>query len=502
MTITPDLAVTADQAEAQLRDLAFRGEKCAFWEPNAKHEAFLRDLDKPAYKVGEKNIHILRANNRGGKSVMATMIAGYLAEPYPNDWLMKSRFLREFRRPNRGRIYTTANAAETTYQDHTKEWLPQGRYRARKRGAFDAKFRFPATGSMFDIFTFDRDPMAGESTHLDWAMVDEPLPQKHWSALVSRLTFGGPIFMFFTALEGAGWINVDIENEERIGRDVFPTVMCAEDCCIEHGVRGHLPHAYIESLKRDFDEDELSARLEGSYLSLAGAVYKKFGQQNTRHEMERYWLECVAKGFYNIVNIIDPHPRKPFAIGWYFVFPNNDVVTVAEFPDDTFPLYHKMKSFDYSTEDYANLIKETEKCFDHPADWRLMDPNMGNSPERAGKGTYKKVFQDCGLTFRDPCDEIINGHIAVKALVGDMAKGRRPSFYVMDVCKNHLFGMKNYAWAETRSAVTGLSERPELVYDDFATLVRYGAMSGFKYWKPDTAKRKAIWLPKSMRGKR
>jgi hypothetical protein len=291
-------------------------------------------------------------------------------------------------------------------------------------------------------------------------MVDEPLPQKHWSALVSRLTFGGPIFFFFTALEGAGWINTDIENPKRLGRDVFVTQMCAEDCCIEHGVRGHLPHAYIESLKQEFDEDELSARLEGAYLSLAGSVYKRFGPANIKSAMEPYWLECIAKGFYNIVNVVDPHPRKPFAIGWYFLFPNGDVVAVAEFPDDTFQPYQKLKSFDYSTEDYAALIIETEKALGRPADWRLMDPNMGNSPAEAGSDTYKKKFAACGLTFTDPCDELINGHQAVKDLVGSPDKGRRPSFYVMDVCENHIFGMKNYAWKETRASVSGLSEQP------------------------------------------
>jgi len=296
MSVNPEYALTPEQAQERLNELALSGESCLFWVPNAKHEHFLKQLDKPSWLPGEKSIHIIRANNRGGKSVMATMIAGFLAEPYPNDWLMKSKFLREFRRPNRGRIYTTANAAETTYQDHTKEWLPRGRYRTKKRGAFDAKFRFPATKSSFDIFTFDRDPMAGESTHLDWAMVDEPLPQKHWSALVSRLTFGGPIFFFFTALEGAGWINTDIESEKRIGKDVFVTQMCAEDCCIEHGVRGHLPHAYIESLKQEFDEDELVARLDGAYLSLAGAVYKKFGQEHIKTAMTPIGLNVSPRG--------------------------------------------------------------------------------------------------------------------------------------------------------------------------------------------------------------
>lgn len=494
-----DLGITPEQAEQRLRELAVSGERSLFWTPNAKHESFIRNLDRCAWAPGEKYIHVMRANNRGGKSVMGTVLAGYLAEPFPNPWLMDSKFLTNFRRPNRGRIYTTANAAETTYQDHTREWLPQGRYRTRKRGQFNALFRFPATGSVFDIFTFDRDPMAGESTHLDWAIVDEPLPKKHWSALVSRLTFGGPIFMLFTALEGAGWIMADIENEQRIGRDVYVTQMCAEDCCIEHGVRGHLPHAYIDSLRGEFDEDELSARLEGGYLSLAGSIYRKFGPDHVKEDMERYWLECIASGHYNIVNVVDPHPRKPFAIGWYFLFPNGDVVTVAEFPDDTFPPYHKMKSFDFSTEEYAELIKETEKAFGRQADWRLLDPNMGNSPDKAGGQTIKETFRKCGLIFRDPCDEIINGHQAVKSLLGNPAKGVRPSFYVMSLCKNHIFGMKNYAWKDDRKTISGINEKPELVYDDFPTLVRYGGMSGFRYVKPSVGARPPSWLPKVYR---
>ncbi len=493
---------TTTPAERAMRELQRRaaGERCRYYTPNGKIEQYIASFDKPTWRPGDINIFILRAGNGVGKSALGVNLVRYMSAPVvPNRWFERSRFLREFKRPNRGRVYTTGNAAATTYQDEIQKWFPAGRYRSTKGGyRFDSVFSFPNRSS-FDIFTFDRDPLQGESTTLDWVLIDEPLPSKFWTGIITRLRFGGPIFIIMTALEGAGWISTLIETEKRMGRDVFVTEVCLEDACIEHGVRGHLPHAFIENVMKNCDEDEIQARVFGKYLTLAGAIYKKFGPAHILPDLLDYWKECRRTGHVNLVNVVDPHPRKPFAIGWYWVFPNGDTVTCAEFPDDSYPPYHTLKSADLRTEDYADIIKATEAALGREADRRLMDPNMGNSPEAMGDITIKQRMLELGLVYEDPLDGIVDGHQAVKSMLGDPNKGVRPSLYVLDHCANHIFGAKNYAWKESRGE--DLSERPGTVYDDFPTLWRYGAMSGFKYSKP-REKRGPMpkpWLPRTMR---
>ena len=494
-------AATATPAERAVRELRRRGfsERCRYYTPNGKIESYIATIDKPAWESGEINIFILRAGNGVGKSALACNLVNFLCRGNVNKWFSASRYLRGFKRPNRGRIYTTGNAAATTYQDEIPKWFPAGAYKPIKGGyRFDSVYTF-RNKSVFDMFTFDRDPVQGESTSLDWVVIDEPIPPRFWSGIITRLRFGGPVFIIMTALEGAGWISTLIETEKRVGRDVFVTEVCLEDACIEHGVRGHLPHAFIENVLKNCDEDEIQARVYGKYLTLAGAIYKKFGAAHILPGMIEYWNECRRTGHINLVNIVDPHPRKPFAIGWYWVFPNDDAVTCAEFPDDSYPPYHTLKSADLRTDDYAAIVHATEDALSRKADRRLMDPNMGNSPESMGGPTIKQRLSDLGLHYLDPCDSIVDGHQAVKTLLGNPNKGVRPSLYVLDHCANHIFGAKNYAWKESRS--DDLSEKPSTVYDDFMTLWRYGALSGFKYFPP-REKRGPLpkpWLPKTMR---
>lgn len=478
-------------------------QRCLFYTPNGKIEQAFRNVDRPTWKPGEINVFIIRGANGVGKTTIAVNLAGYLADRFPNKYLDSVRYLRNFKRPNRGRIYTTLNAASTSYKDETEKWLRRGTFTATKEGkTYDSKYTFHRTKSVFDLFSYERDPAQGESTTLDWAIVDEPIPKKFWPGLISRMRWGGPVFIVMTALDEAAWMNTELEVPERIGKDVYVTEVCAEDSCIEHGIRGHLPHAYIESQRANYDEDDIESRLGGKYKTLSGAVYKKFDMSvHVIPALLPYHEECIKTGHYNIRQIQDPHPRKPFVMGWYYIFPNGDVVNFAEFPDDSYPPFYKMKSCDLLIEDYAELIKATELPFEQGVDKRLMDPNMGNSPAEAGGRTYKQKFAGFQLYYEDPVDNLTLGHLAVKDMLGNPAKGRRPQFYILEWNKNHIFGMKNYGWKKLKSGLT--SEEPELEHKDFPDLVRYGAMSGFRYSPPARFRRAQppVWLPKAYRRK-
>lgn len=500
--IITETDITQEEAQRRLYEMSLY-ERCCLFTPNGKVEQFLQNLDRPDWKPGAIYIFILRGPNSGGKTTIAINLAAYLAKAFPNPYFRSINFLRGFKRPNRGRVYTTLNAASTTYPDEAEKWLPAGKYTPKKNGnTYYSLYTFP-NRSRFDVFSFDRDVKQGESTTLDWAIVDEPLPEKLWSGLVSRLRWGGPVFFFMTALDDAAWINARLEDAKRLNKDVFVVEMDARDCSVEYGIRGHMPYAYYDSLAKECDEDDLDARMHGKYKTLSGAVYKKFDVSvHVLSDYMEYHKQCINSGHYNIVQIQDPHPRKPFAIGWYYVFPNGDVVTVSEFPDDTWKPFHLLKSCDLLIDDYAELIKETEKAFQDPVMRRLMDPNMGNSPAEPGGRTYKQKFAGHKLYYEDPIDNLTLRHLAVKDMLGNPAKGRRPQFYVMEWCHNHIFGLKNYAWDDHRRKEE-LSEVPVLKYKDFPDLVGYGAMSGFKYVPPARFRKPQpkVWLPKAYKKK-
>ena len=490
MSDDEEINVTPDQrAQRELRRRV-QFEKCRYYTPNGRAEQFLNQLKSFPPNDPRNIILILRAGNSFGKSALATNLAAYLARGKPNPWFDKIPYLKQFRRPNRGRMYTTANAAVNTYDDEINKWFPAGAYDALKEGrTFNKKFRF-RNKSVIDFFTFDQDIDQAESVTLDWQISDEPPPHKLYGAMKTRLRFGGLTVFVLTPLEDAAWMSDELETPERLGVDVFVLTADTEDACIEHGVRGHLPHASIVSMFSDFDEAELAARKGGAYLHLSGRIYKTYRAEVDAHcpedIHEYHQAEWLAKRW-TLYSLIDPHDRKPFAMGWYAVFPNGDIYTVAEFPDDTWPPFHKMKDCPYVPKDYARLIKETETALGKPADVRIIDPNFGNTPCFATKSTIKQELHSEGellhypLNYQDPPDSIEGGHVAVKSLLGDPAKGVRPKMYDLSYCKNHIFGMTRYGWKENRNEKLGLNEKPELQHKDFPDLKRYLALSGPKF---------------------
>ena len=490
-----DLLDATPQQRAQ-RELARRvaHERCRYYVPNGRAESFLGHLKK--FKPNDPGIIILilRAGNSFGKSALACNLAAYLSRGKTNPWFDSIPYLKDFRRPNRGRIYTTANAAKNTYEDEIRKWFPAGAYDPSKDGTtFTKKIRW-RNKSVMDFHTFDQDIAQAESVTLDWQIADEPPPRKLWSAMRTRLRRGGLIVFVLTPLEDAAWMSDELETPERLGKDVFVTTADTEDACIEHGVRGHLPHASIEAMFADCDESERAARKGGAYLHLSGRIYKTYRAEPDFHcpvDIHDYHMDEWRRKQFTLWNVIDPHDRKPFAIGWYAVFRNGDAYTVAEWPDDSWPPFHKMKDCAYVPRDYARLIKETEAALGMSANGRevrrLIDPNFGNTPCFATNTTIKQELSAEGiklgysLNFQDPPDSLEGGHVAVKALLGDPAKNVRPKFFDLAHCKNHIYGMTHYGWKESRNEKAGLSEKPEMMHKDFPDLKRYLALAGAKF---------------------
>ena len=470
-------------------------ERCRYYVPNGRAEQFLKHLKGITPNDPGIFILILRAGNSFGKSALACNLACYLARGKANPWFDSIPYLKQFRRANRGRIYTTANAAKNTYEDEIKKWFPVGAYTISKEGTvFSKKIRFK-NGSLMDFHTFDQDVEQAESVTLDWQIADEPPPRKLWSAMKTRLRFGGLIVFVLTPLEDAAWMADELETPERLGKDVFVTTADTEDACIEHGVRGHLPHASIEAMFKDCDESEKQARKGGAYLHLSGRIFKTYRAEPEAHcpvDIHPYHIDEWERGDFTLWNVMDPHDRKPFAIGWYAAFKNGDVYTVAEWPDDSWPPFHKIKDCAYVPKDYAKLIMETELSI--PGDRargrnvrRLIDPNFGNTPCFATNTTIKQELSAEGLklgyslNYQDPPDSLEGGHVALKAQLGDISKNVRPKYYDLAHCKNHIFGMTRYGWKESRNEKAGLSEKPELLHKDFVDLKRYLALGKAKF---------------------
>lgn len=490
MSQTPDQIRAI--AELERRKLE---EQCRYYVPNGRIEALLaaiaRRFPVEWIKMGRTPIVGLRAGNGLGKTALAVNLASYLADRYENPWFDAVPILREFPRPNRGRILTTKNAAENNYDFEFKRWLRRGRYKSSADGKnFQKAYAFQkepgqTRGSEFDIFTFDQDPEAGESITLDWAIVDEPMKRRHWKGLKSRFRFGGIIIVIFTPLEGSEWYEEVFEDPERLNDDVLLMEGTSEDNCIEHGVRGIIPHASLEDMWRDFEEDDLPARKDGKYLHKAGAIYKTYRDDHTGHVMPNlppYYADCWQQKLFTLWQVIDPHDRKPWFISWWACFPNEKSIAVGEWPDISMRPFHKIKSWGWGYRAYAELTYETEKAWGVSARATVMDPNYGPSAAMTAEGVtsiaveFEKEYRAIAKKSRSmifPSDALTPGHMEVKGALGDPANGVTPDIYLLEHCRNLRFSLKSYGWKEKKNERDGLSEAPMLIHKDGADNVRY-----------------------------
>ena len=495
------------RSELQRRLATERGR---YYTPNGGIERFLQKLAREIL-VGDKRIHIciLRAGNGLGKTCLAANLVSYLANRHPNRYFDAVPFLKQYRAPTRGRILTTATAAETAYDEELTKWLPAGRYRASKGGhKFHQKYTMLKDGSVFDILTFKQDPSEAESATLDWAVVDEPMPFSHWKPLKLRFRFGGVIFMILTALEGAEWYDETFELPERMkpGGDVHVMQLSSEENCIQHGTRGIMEHTTLESQWSDLDDNDLLARRDGGFFVSAGVIYQTYRDElhdsdptgrpagHLMKSLTGYYWNCFAAGKYTLYNVIDPASRKPYAIGWYCAFPNGKTICVAEWPDETMKPFHKIKSWPWDVATYARMIRATEKeQFGRPADIRIMDPNFGNSPNGTSDQTVIQAFKKAGersdiawplVYYGEVDDDVAQGHISVRAMLGDPGAGIAPDFYLLEHCANHRHGLRHYSYKENVDESKGLSEAPQYKLKDLPDLVRYLAQYGARYRKP------------------
>ena len=376
--------------------------------------------------------------------------------------------------------------------------FPKGRWQQQKNHKNIYSTGQTDNGWTWDIMTYDQAALqaAGETKGL--MLYSEPPPRPLWDENLARLRAGGMIIAEMTPMNMSPWILDDyidlgvLKNDKGvvIGRINHIRGDIWDNCDESPG--GQLPREAIELILSQYSPEEREMREKGTFGRLQGRIYKIYDPKIYEIEkMELYHQECFTAGKFTLYNVVDPHDRKPFAIGWYAVFPNDDILVLAEFPDSGFDLFHKITSFTWTPEEYAATIKATEDGLlkpltaaglSRPKIVRWIDPNFGQTTQFATKMSIRQTFYKWGqdpahtydLNYGLPADSIADGHLAVKEYLGDVSKNIRPKIYVLKHCRNHAYGFTHYAYKENRDNLTkGVSEAPQLVYKDFMDLVRY-----------------------------
>ena len=247
----------------------------------------------------------------------------------------------------------------------------------------------------------------------------------------------------------------------------------------------------VQEISARLTDIQREARLYGRFVHLSGVVYPLF------ERMEATWcFRCQKRvlgmggtcqycqgddlsGFTHVIEpfqipqswpvvmVIDPHPRKPDAIGWFAVRPSDDVVLVGELLADGTAI------------DVARAIRMYEEAHLLRPVKRLMDPNIATETnDRMRRGwTIRQEYDNAGLRCDLANDDMGVGISQVNEYLKPDPRTRRPRLTMFSTCEKMIYGMTHWTWDEYSQG--GTREPKETVRDrhkDFPDLVRYFVM--------------------------
>jgi phage terminase large subunit-like protein len=235
---------------------------------------------------------------------------------------------------------------------------------------------------------------------------------------------------------------------------------------------------------------EKLARIYGIPMNLSGKIYSSFNRKI--HVID--W-EGVPEGSWNLWMVLDPHDRKPWAIGWYAIHQTGTVYQIDEYPNRDF---NEMTGDDKTYGDYVDLIKQKEEglkeIFGVGISKRILDPNFGNKTvqlaERQGgqsKTTPKKELEKRGLRFTDGIDALEAGHLKVREFLKWEEKDGeiiyQPRFFILSHCHNSITHLSRYSRKDIITSDGDVKDdvKPREKYKDFCDLARYLAMANPRY---------------------
>jgi hypothetical protein len=299
------------------------------YRPHAKQSKF---HEAAAFKR-----RLMRAGNRFGKSQMGCAEdSSFLLGNRP--WYPKDSPFRTLgipQHPCKGLVITTdfdkvdeVWTSQSAQPGKIWQFLPNGFVKSTSKnssGVIDTINCVNKACLRFDtVRSWQNNPQSSESTDWDFIHVDEPCPEKMWTAasrgLIDR---GGPAWFTLTPLREV-WIN-DMFFPRRYQDSPDVEVQKGSRWAMQGSMRDnpYLSAEAIAEFEQDLTDEEKQCRIEGYPLELSGLVYKEFS-------FDRHVLKELPKGWtaynkpprdYTIYYAIDPHPQTPHAVLFCAVSP-------------------------------------------------------------------------------------------------------------------------------------------------------------------------------------
>lgn len=344
--------------------------------------------------------------------------------------------------------------------------------------------------SSIQFFSYDQDLKDFTSAHCHYVMFDEPPPEPIYRENKMRIISANGWLMGMMTWPDDPSINVDWLHDEIYekgspGPKKQPDYECHE---LHMTDNVHLDQDVVAKHVATLSEVEKRVRVYGQQIRFSNRVHQNFT------EVPRNWcfacgedtptdgLRCLAcqsddiveychvrefdwERGWPVINLLDPHPRKPHMLAWIGVTPQDDsrwIVTAEVKGDPT---------------EVRQVCEEVESIYGLRVARRLIDPRMAAHPSSQTGHSDRTVlddFDNAGLYFQPADSNIDTGVMRGNQLLQPDRHTREPRMIWHPRCQDAIFQYKRFCWSDHKHTVDkGQKQKVREKYDDYPALGRY-----------------------------
>jgi hypothetical protein len=363
------------------------------------------------------------------------------------------------------------------------QWAPPGaiiRTERNQNGAW-RKVWF-SSGSVLDIMSHDQDVKVFEGSDYDIAGFDEP-PPKHifnavWRGLTDR---GGICYITGTPIVGP-WMYQEIQLAEKGDPLRWYTYVDTDDNATNIG-EGDTKlglkriHEFISML----DPNERAARKNGKFLQMQGLIFKGW---SAKHKIPPFqWPH-----HWPVIESIDPHPAKPWAVSWTGVTENGKKILLRSgYFEGVLEEVADQILFERTQIETTSQVtlKPKQTLIDNSSSVPLWNKGSGDGRQVRRTSVREELEKYIGPNAGGPRVEVAPKNVSGKITLFSQwlrfdEKTGRSDFYAFDIPENDGFfhEIENYVWDTKRGGLkNGLKDQPLKTGDDILDSIMQVALT-------------------------
>lgn len=346
--------------------------------------------------------------------------------------------------------------------------------------------------STIQFMSYDQDPSDFASGDFHFVLHDEPPKEAIWVENMARtMRVDGTMVLAMTWPDdptiAVDWMLDRLYYPAQPGPQHDPSIVWIN---LDTTENPNLNQTAVARVAGQMSVAERSARIFGQPITLSNRVHPLFTDEHRTWcfgcqalailteqgvcgrcgagDIVRFQhvVPCVANPAWPVIQVLDPHPRKPHMLLWLQVTPEDDLEQIAELEVTDVPAV------------VWQQVQDLEAAYGWTQISRLMDPNMGRSASGTDRSiTWQDAFDAVGMRI-DVADDGEVGRSVFNEYLKPDPHTRVPRYRCDPRCVRTIYQLKRYCWDDfKRTMDKGQKQRAKQKHDDYPTMLKYAINS-------------------------